>query len=83
MLSIFVQTNFHGFKVRGGGEPRNLFDDEIFPIYGTLSLCRLEVAALHFNENSNHEQAVTKEGEEQYGVVFPKYKKGVTLSERL
>jgi hypothetical protein len=38
--------------------------------------CRLELAALHFNENSNCEQAVTKEGDEQYDVVFPKYKKG-------
>ena len=37
---------------------------------------RLELAALHFNENSNREQAVTKEGDEQYDVVFPKYKKG-------
>ena len=38
--------------------------------------CRLELAALHFNENSNREQARTKEGEEQYDIVFPKYKKG-------
>ena len=42
----------------------------------TLSSCRLELAALHFNENSNRKQALTKEGEEQYDIVFPKYKKG-------
>ena len=37
---------------------------------------RLELAALHFNENCNREQAITKEGIEQYDIVFPKYKKG-------
>ena len=31
MINIFVLTNF---KVRGDGEPQNLFNDEIFPIYG-------------------------------------------------
>ncbi len=34
------------------------------------------MAALHFNENSNREQAKTKEGNECYDVVYPKYKKG-------
>ena len=34
------------------------------------------LAALHFNENSNQEQAVSKKGEERYDIVFPKYKKG-------
>ena len=41
-----------------------------------MCVCRLELAALHFNENTYREQAVTKEGEECYGIVFPKYKKG-------
>lgn len=36
----------------------------------------MELAALHFNENTNREQAVTKKGEECYEIVFPKYKKG-------
>ena len=36
---------------------------------------RLELAALHFNENTNREHAVTKKGEECYEIVFPKYKK--------
>ena len=37
---------------------------------------RLKLAALHFNENANGPQAVTKEGDECYNIVFPKYKKG-------
>ena len=37
---------------------------------------RLELAALHFNENTNREQAVTKKGEDCYEIVFSKYKKG-------
>ena len=38
--------------------------------------CRLQLAALHFNENTNRKQAVTKQGTKQYNVAFPKYKKG-------
>ena len=38
--------------------------------------CRLQLAALHFNENANRKQAVTKGGEERYDIIFPKYKKG-------
>ena len=37
---------------------------------------RLKLAALHFNENSNREQALTIKGEERYDIVFPKYKYG-------
>jgi len=37
---------------------------------------RLQLSALHFNENANRKQAVTKKGEERYDIVFPKYKKG-------
>lgn len=37
---------------------------------------RLQLAALHFNENSNRSQAVTKQGAKRYDIVFPKYKKG-------
>ena len=39
-------------------------------------LSRLQLAALHFNENSNRKQTVTKQGEEQYEIIFPKFKKG-------
>ena len=37
---------------------------------------RLMTAALHFNENAGREQAVNWEGNLEYKIVFPKYKKG-------
>ena len=37
---------------------------------------RLITAALHFNENAGREQAVNREGNLEYKIVFPKYKKG-------
>lgn len=37
---------------------------------------RLELAILHFNENANRQQAITKDGDNRYDIVFPKYKKG-------
>ena len=37
---------------------------------------RLQLAALHFNVNSNREQAFTSSGEERCDIIFPKYKKG-------
>ena len=42
----------------------------------TLHLTRIQLAALHFNENAHRKQAVTKTGEPRYNIVFPKYKKG-------
>ena len=36
----------------------------------------LKLAALHFNENSDRPQAVTKQGIERYDVIQPKYKSG-------
>ena len=42
----------------------------------TCTLFRLQIAALHFNENVNRSQAVTKDGADRYDVVYPKYKKG-------
>lgn len=41
-----------------------------------ILIVRIQVAVLHFNENANKEQAVTKAGEQRYSIVFPKYKKG-------
>lgn len=38
---------------------------------------RLSVAALHFNENSGRQQATSKSGELQYGISYPKAKKGI------
>ncbi|XP_064630791.1 uncharacterized protein LOC135489383 [Lineus longissimus] len=37
---------------------------------------RLRVAALHYNENGNKDQAVTQDGQERWEVLFPKVKKG-------
>ena len=34
------------------------------------------LASLHFNENSNLDQEVTKKGQQRYDVIFLKYKKG-------
>jgi hypothetical protein len=39
--------------------------------------CRLQtLACLHYNENTMRDQAVTKDGQKRYDVVFPKFKKG-------
>ena len=35
---------------------------------------RLQLAALHYNENSKRGQAKTKTGDKRYAVQFPKYK---------
>ena len=43
---------------------------------GVWCCCRLYLAALHFNENSDREQAVDKEGKPRFSVRFPKFKKG-------
>ena len=37
----------------------------------TTCTCRLQLAELHFNENTNR-----KQGTKRYSVAFPKYKKG-------
>ena len=34
------------------------------------------LASLHFNENSNLDQEVTKKGQQRYDIIFLKYKKG-------
>lgn len=45
-------------------------DTEIFCIF------RLQIAALHHNENADRPQTHTKSGEKRYSVLYPKYKKG-------
>ena len=45
-------------------------------VIAMLHYYRLQLAALHFNENSSRSQAVTKQGTRRYDVVYPKYKKG-------
>ena len=44
---------------------------------------RVQLATLHFNENSNRAQATTIQGEERYDVVSLSTRKGATLSARL
>ena len=41
-----------------------------------LSVTRLWLAALHYNENSKRAQAVKKDGTGRNRIVFPKYKVG-------
>ncbi|RXN20821.1 hypothetical protein ROHU_014028 [Labeo rohita] len=50
--------------------PKNV----VFSFLGML--CRLYLAALHFNENAGRPQATTTAGEPLFKVFFPKYKKG-------
>lgn len=38
--------------------------------------CRLLLAALHYNENANRQQAETTAGQRQFKISFPKYKAG-------
>lgn len=46
---------------------------DMFLIY---YLYRLLLAAMHYNFNSNRKQAVTRKGQKQFTVSFPKYKGG-------
>jgi solute carrier family 8 (sodium/calcium exchanger) len=41
-----------------------------------MCYCRLWLAALHFNENTQRDQAVTQDGKARYRLTVPKYKKG-------
>ena len=44
---------------------------------------RLQLACLHFNENSNRMQDVTKDGEAQWQVSVPKYKQGAPVAKQV
>ncbi|XDV33410.1 hypothetical protein PO909_003834 [Leuciscus waleckii] len=46
----------------------------VFPFIGML--CRLYLAAMHFNENADREQAMNLESKAVYRIMFPKSKKG-------
>ncbi|XP_052458985.1 uncharacterized protein LOC128017581 isoform X2 [Carassius gibelio] len=50
--------------------PKNV----VFPFIGML--CRLYLAAMHFNENADHEQAMNLEGNAVYRIMYPESKKG-------
>ena len=43
----------------------------------------MQLAALHYNENSKRGQAKTKTGDKRYAVHFPKYKKGGYIVRKL
>ena len=45
--------------------------------------CRNLLAAMHYNENAQREQAVTKDGKARHSVHFPKYKKGGYIVRKL
>ena len=44
---------------------------------------RLLLAALHFNENANRQQAETQQGEARYNLVFPKARQGGCVTRRV
>ncbi|XP_063046055.1 uncharacterized protein LOC134440057 [Engraulis encrasicolus] len=71
-LSPHLQTSsleaFHAVILRFA--PKNV----VFPYIGML--CRLYLAAIHFNENANRPQAQTADGEPLFKISFPKSKKG-------
>ncbi|KAF1389887.1 hypothetical protein PFLUV_G00052190 [Perca fluviatilis] len=59
---------FHSLILRF--TPKNV----VFPFMGML--CRLYLAAMHYNENADREQATTSAGQPVFKVVFPKSRKG-------
>ncbi|XP_016361867.1 uncharacterized protein LOC107703658 [Sinocyclocheilus anshuiensis] len=71
-LSHHYQTSsleaFHSVILRFA--PKNV----VFSFIGMS--CRLYLAAMHYNENGDREQATTTSGQPMYKVVFPKSKKG-------
>uniref|UniRef100_A0A8B8BZW4 Uncharacterized protein LOC111114388 n=1 Tax=Crassostrea virginica TaxID=6565 RepID=A0A8B8BZW4_CRAVI len=54
----------------------NTFAPKSTHFFYPAMLARLSVAALHFNENGHRNQAVTKAGELQWHISYPKGKKG-------
>ncbi|KAL2096063.1 hypothetical protein ACEWY4_008211 [Coilia grayii] len=71
-LSSRYQTStleaFHSVILRF--TPKNV----VFPFIGML--CRLYLAAMHFNENAGRTQARTTSGKLRYRLLYPKAKKG-------
>lgn len=48
----------------------------IFNIRFNIFIKLLFLAALHFNENSSRQQSMTKDGNKQYAVSYPKGRGG-------
>lgn len=51
-------------------------DITVVQLIGNYYNHRLLMAALHFNENYNREQAKTRDGKERIKIAFPKQKRG-------
>lgn len=71
----FVALSYLGMQCRCNSDVTNTAV-RVLVIILILFFDRLQIAALHFNENAGREQSTTKIGEKQYNVVFPKYKRG-------
>lgn len=71
-LSPHYQTSslesFHSVILRFA--PKNV----VYPYLGML--CRLYLAALHYNENADRRQATTSSGDPRFKLSFPKSRKG-------
>ncbi|KAK1880263.1 Nuclease SbcCD subunit C [Dissostichus eleginoides] len=61
----------HPWQPGGEGVPQEMA--------GTMIL----IAALHFNENANRVQGVTKTGEAMYSIKYPKGRKGAAVLRRV
>lgn len=71
-LSPHAQT----FSVEVFHSVVNQFAPKMFAYSYEGMECRLLLAALHYNENSNKAVATTKDGQIRYCIKFPKFKKG-------
>ncbi|KAI4799994.1 hypothetical protein KUCAC02_016532 [Chaenocephalus aceratus] len=59
------------------------FAPKMYVFSYTGMLCRILIAALHFNENANRVQGVTKAGEAMYSIKYPKGRKGAAVLRRV
>uniref|UniRef100_X1Z087 39S ribosomal protein L33, mitochondrial n=1 Tax=Capitella teleta TaxID=283909 RepID=X1Z087_CAPTE len=44
---------------------------------------RVLLAVMHFNENSNRQSKISRDGKEQYSIHYPKYRKGDPIVRRI
>ncbi|KAF3834415.1 hypothetical protein F7725_025619, partial [Dissostichus mawsoni] len=59
------------------------FAPKMYVFSYTGMLCRILIAALHFNEHANRVQGVTKTGEAMYSIKYPKGRKGAAVLRRV